>query len=881
GLLDPVVEPTPVVTPQEDDGELGDLLRLHQRPSFDRRSNKWILKNGDKILPLQDYPDSLVNNGWLSPGKKTIVTTGENDSLVRTWDPHSGKLTNTFKNECKIRKRLVFDPRGNWVVFTNNRFASTDGSDEMWKNLEKELNSPVSDAKDTLNAKDAAGTNELITPVTDSSWDFKIVDLLSGNTIFKVQDESDFLSTPAFSDSSKYFMLYSASSVRVWDTRSWRTVLVLDLNNEYDDATVNINHAGTNALVTSNYSTTLFETRSNKRLFTLPDVVDNASFSADDQYILTTSPDMQLKIWDARNGKMLFTYYAFENNDYLVLDEFGRYDGTEKARKNLYYVCGDEIIDLEQFKDLGWEPKLAAKIMGTDKEPITAKKISEINICNVTPVVEEKGMSNGNYQYQITPRSGGLGEVQLYIKVDNNEKLIKRYDPNAFPKVGNASVLFIKPESIRDFLVSGTINGLNVKATTKDGTMTSRGTTVGVISETREVKNPDVYLVSIGISQYKADKLKLAYASKDATDFSSALALSAKKLLNTDGKEHVTSYTFSTSEGSQYWPSKQAIIKTLDSISKKATADDIFVIFFAGHGVMKSGQKNLYLLTAEATAFEMEGVEKEVAISFDELKIWMQKIKANKQLVILDACNSGQAVQNLKQLFTKRDVPADQQRALEDLKDKTGTYIISASASGQSAYETSLYGQGLLTYSLLSAIKLGDGLKDNKYIDVTKWFNTAAGNVKTMAQDIGGRQDPQIIGNASFNVGLVDKEVTDEIKLSIKKKVFRRSTLVREGPMPSDNLLGLSALVDKALNEVSSRGKESPLTYIPDNTLLDAYSIVGSYKAVGNDVTIKIFLLKGEQEDKPLFQTELIGTVDKKELLAQKIVVEIQRFLNQ
>lgn len=395
----------------------------------------------------------------------------------------------------------------------------------------------------------------------------------------------------------------------------------------------------------------------------------------------------------------------------------------------------------------------------------------------------------------------------------------------------------------------------------------------------KNIPTPNIYLLSIGISQYKGNELRLFYASKDARDFASALSLSAKKLLNTDGREHVSSFTFNTEPGNPNWPLKQAIAKTIDSIAKLAKAEDILVIFFAGHGALKSDKKELYLLTAEASAFELGGVEKEVAISFNELKNWMQKIKANKQLVILDACYSGMAVENLSALAKKRSIPDDQARALEDLKDITGTYVLSASSAEQSGFESSLYNQGILTYCLLSGIKLGEGLKDNKYIDVTKWFNAAANNVKLMARELGKSQDPRLLGNASFNVGLVDKEVLDGIKLSVRKNVFKRSNFVKEGLIPSDNQLGLSLAVDKLLNEVSVSGNESLMTFIPDNRLPDAYSIVGNYQVTGNHINVKVYVLKGDKEDEPLQQFSLTGQVDKKEELAQQIVDEVKKYI--
>jgi hypothetical protein len=356
----------------------------------------------------------------------------------------------------------------------------------------------------------------------------------------------------------------------------------------------------------------------------------------------------------------------------------------------------------------------------------------------------------------------------------------------------------------------------------------------------------------------------------------SAISASGKKLLNTDKTDHVFTWLCNTEPGSLFWPGKETIKAIFDTIALRAKAEDIFIMFFAGHGVLLNSEKKFYLLASEASTFDLSGVEKQVAISIDELNDWMRKIKANKQVLILDACNSGMVVQNMQELMAKRDMPADQQRALENLKDKNGTFILTASAAGQAAYETSLYGQGLLTYSLLSGIKLGDGLRENKYIDITKWFNTASSNVEILAKDIGGRQEPKIIGSASFDIGLVDKEVADGIKLSMKKKIFRRSKFIEDENLLNDDL-ELSALIDKELNNLSARGKESPLAYSADNTMPDAYSIRGRYEVKGNMINVKVSLFKGKER---VYQFDINSGMDKKDELAGGIVERVRGILN-
>ena len=62
-------------------------------------------------------------------------------------------------------------------------------------------------------------------------------------------------------------------------------------------------------------------------------------------------------------------------------------------------------------------------------------------------------------------------------------------------------------------------------------------------------------------------------------------------------------------------------------------------------------------------------------------------------------------------------------KQLEELKDKSGLFILSASASNQSAFELEQLSQGLLTYCLLKTLKEGDVTDENKFLNVSKWFN--------------------------------------------------------------------------------------------------------------------------------------------------------------
>ena len=668
-----------------------------------------------------------------------------------------------------------------------------------------------------------------------------LLNSVTGKLVREMEMPFDLLDIPklSFSPDASHLMLYAMNLARVWDTKNGKLV------GKSEDASLH----GSSATFSTDGKFIIMRASVGKAVYTwdytktyIEKIMPGQTF--DDHSSVGTklvSPNgSELVVSDYLGDAEPYRLFAVDSVDYVAIDKDGRYDGTGAGRRLLYYVCNDQSIELQQFKDLSWEPGLVNKLNGFNAEPITAKSLASINICNIIPGVEEMGFRNGAYHYKIIPNQGGVGEVQLFA----NAKLIRTYQLAELAKNGKNYLLSIPQAAVDDYFLPGMQNEVTVKATTGEGNMTSRGAVINSTS-TKRLGLPNVYIVSIGISKYKGESLRLNFASKDAVDFSTAIAGAARKLLNTDGKEHVIRYDLNTENQSKLWPDKLSVKRCLDSIALHSKADDILLIFFAGHGMLRKNSRDLYLLTAEAMNFEqVESLPREVAISTTELNDWMRKIKANKQVLVMDACNSGQVVDNLQKLIAKREVPADQQRALDNLRDKTGTYILSASASGQAAYETSLYGQGLLTYCLLSSIKLGNGLKDNKYIDISKWFNVTSSEVQNLARGIGGRQDPQILGAGSFDIGLVDAAYQDGIRLSVRKKVFKRSTFIMDQDLLTDDLK-LSELVDRELNEESARGSEGSLTFVPDNSSEDGYSIKGKYEVNEQTIMVNVSVFKG------------------------------------
>ncbi len=142
---------------------------------------------------------------------------------------------------------------------------------------------------------------------------------------------------------------------------------------------------------------------------------------------------------------------------------------------------------------------------------------------------------------------------------------------------------------------------------------------------------------------------------------------------------------------------KAGIINTFNEIKRDAKPQDVFVFYYAGHGYINPGNKEFYLVSSDVT----DGGESLLknGVPAKELQQYAVDIQAQKQLFILDACQSAGAFDAM----LKHD--GEQQKSLSVVARSTGTHWMAASGSTETAKEFGQLGHGAFTYVLLQALK--------------------------------------------------------------------------------------------------------------------------------------------------------------------------------
>ncbi|MBL7774797.1 MAG: caspase family protein, partial [Saprospiraceae bacterium] len=605
-------------------------------------------------------------------------------------------------------------------------------------------------------------------------------------------------------------------------------------------------------------------------------LVPSARFFPNGKHILTSSRDGTIKIWDTHSGQERATLIVLDSSEWVVTSPSGLFDASPGAMRLLYYTVGLEVIELDQLKERYYEPGLLAKLMGYSRQSL--REVSGFDTIGLYPTMQlQLDTPAGRLHIRLQERNGGLGKVSVFV---NGKEIIEDANPPKDYKKQRDSVLTVELASFGRFFLADTLNRIAVRAYNAEGWLKSaaqeleywsapglrsKGTDgVTGLRPAAFNRNPHLYIVAVGTSDYAGNDLDLSYADQDARAIAEALRQTGACLFGADSMSVYLLTTDSTRP--EQHPTKTRIKAVFEGIRQQAKAEDVLVVYFSGHGISygEADRALFYYLTMEVSSdkFDDAGLRAKRTISSEELTRWINDIPAQKQVLILDACNSGRVVENLA--GGRKELNATQVRALDRMKDRTGMFVLTGSAADKVSYEAGQFGQGLLTYSLLEGMK-GMQLPADRRIDVSSLFEYARDRVPDLAQGIGGIQTPMLLGplGGSFDIGILGDTV--RIELAPAKPVFVRNIFLDASRY--DDHLGLSKAMDNYFRLETLNGAKASLVYVDIPEYDNAFSVKGLYTLSGDTVTVRGRFFQGKNPVEEPF--EVTGQATKLDALVE------------
>ena len=482
--------------------------------------------------------------------------------------------------------------------------------------------------------------------------------------------------------------------------------------------------------------------------------IESIDFSPDGRYLASASDDGSTFLWDTKTGEHLLTLISLDDGaEWMVVTPQGLFDGTPVSWNQILWRYNQEtfnVAPIEWFFNEFYYPGLLADVFN-GKRPRVAQDVSKKD--RRQPVVKlslvgqpaESSVATRTVKVKIdvsdapadkdNPQGTGAQDVRLF----RNGSLVKVWHGDVLK--GQASVTLEEEITVTagpNRLVAYAFNRDNVKS--KDAPLVFTG------ADTLKRKGT-AYIIAVGVNEYANNQYNLKYAVADAKSFGEEMRrrqtqlagferVEVIQLLDQDATKTNILTAIKRLSGEPGPPTLKS--GPLDAL-KRAEPEDTVVIYFAGHGTAQA--QRFYLIphdlgyTGERTKLTEQGLKTMLAhsISDVELEAAVEGLDAGHLLLIIDACNSGQALEAEE----KRRGPMNS-KGLAQLAYEKGMYILTAAQSFQAALEAAQLGHGYLTYALVEEglkTPVADSAPKDGVVIAREWLNFATERVPQMQEE--------------------------------------------------------------------------------------------------------------------------------------------------
>ena len=280
--------------------------------------------------------------------------------------------------------------------------------------------------------------------------------------------------------------------------------------------------------------------------------------------------------------------------------------------------------------------RLLAEGRITDQEVLKRIRASSLPSPSATWLVTPSSTDAESIMLQVSLSDvgGGMGRVELRVNdIAVGECSRAASDSRAASATeGAAGVRYIY-----HLRVAAGTHRLEIRAYNKDSFINFSTLTTSIVSTYELPRKPRLFAVVVGIDHYENSRLKLKFAGSDARAIGDLLKTQIKNGGLYSGGDVVVLTTKADT-------SKARITQALSALhdGKKLRADDVFVLFVAGHGSFDSDVRRYTMFTSDVLQLSIEWLAAS-GISSDELQALVRNIPTLKKLILLDTCNSGGA----------------------------------------------------------------------------------------------------------------------------------------------------------------------------------------------------------------------------------------------
>lgn len=698
--------------------------------SEDRKFRLWDFALGRQILIFdQTAPQDLIDITLSKDGQKFVTLNNKNETTVWSFEKNKENIQSFKLPDDKKASAFSFSPNGALLVA-----GTLDGHVYMFDARNLTLQSKAKVTQKAIQNIHIQQDN-LLMVVTSVGGEANILETNSGALVW---------ASAQGGLTEKFTSVHFGQNpnILVAGTQSGKVLNIDTSNGSVQDRvsldkpirTVNVSQGGLwNLAYGEGNAVYVWETGKEeaiKKIEAHPEGLNSARFVGEAPFLLSAGKDKVSKLWRMDSGTPVLSLVSTKDG-WAVVDDKGRYDGSDLALKNIDWAAETDLLAIDNFVDEFYEPGLMFK-RRFDQELIANPPSLEEGILP-TPVVTidvPKSVNlNETAEIDVTltvqGHGGGIKDVRLYmnykrVPAEAEMKVEKSKGEDGF-EVMNVTYR-IKPGFGNNELTAQARSSEDIYGVTASQVFQGEG----------EVRKPRLHVVAIGVNNYYEEVLNLNYALSDAEGISSVLSQLGTGIFD----EVVYHPVFDQAA------TRDGIMATLEKVKAQTTSADVVAIYMSGHG--ESVDDQFYFVPYEfKNPFTPDSLVRQ-GLPGKDVQEMILEMNAQRVLWVLDTCKSGSA---LNSFAAARD-----NRSLRRLGVQLGIHVISATAKNQYAVEFDEIGHGVFTYTLLLALQgSADLVNVDKRISVKEAATFLENMVPQLSNEYANHQQWPMVYSSGFD----------------------------------------------------------------------------------------------------------------------------------
>ncbi|MFK8038494.1 MAG: caspase domain-containing protein, partial [Crocinitomicaceae bacterium] len=465
-----------------------------------------------------------------------------------------------------------------------------------------------------------------------------------------------------------------------------------------------------------------FDTGEIKRTFKANNHTLNYSESSDGDLALTYLGFGKTTLWNAKTQTAIVDVFVKNKDNIIIKTPENYYLSRASNGSFVHFSLGKKVFPLEQF-DLKYNrPDIVLSRLGyADSSLIKSYYKAYRKRLKKMKFTEE--MLEDDFHlpeikienFEEMPTIDDQGSINLDLKLKDTKYNLDRINVwvNDVAIYGSDGIS-LRDKNVKEYTTTLSVNLIKGKNKVQVSTLNQAGAEsfkeTFSIESTAGKLQPDLYLITIGESEFMQSEYNLTYAAKDANDIAALFADS--KIYGTVKTKTITNEQVSVKNVSE-----------LKSFLSAADINDQVMIFLAGHGVLDANLD--YYFATYGMDFSNPA---EKGLAYEDLESLMDGIAPLKKTLIIDACHSGEIDKDeLALVASSTQETGDIQfrsvgtsvapklgmentseltkSLFSDLRKGTGATVISSSGGMEFAMESDEWKNGLFTYCLINGIK--------------------------------------------------------------------------------------------------------------------------------------------------------------------------------